>query len=252
MGLVRYRRVGESAAEWGWMEGGVLHEVEGDPLAGFETGSRARGDYTLLAPTLPTKIVAVGRNYAAHAQELGNPLPERPLLFLKPPSAVIADGEEIFFPPVGEEFHYEAELAVVIGRVASRVSEEEAAGHILGYTCANDLTIRDLQRDDGQWARAKGFDGSCPLGREISPELPGDARVRGYLNGELVQDGEVSDMVFGVERLVSYISQAITLLPGDVVLTGTPAGVGELRPGDEFRVEVTGVSELANPVAGRR
>jgi 2-keto-4-pentenoate hydratase/2-oxohepta-3-ene-1,7-dioic acid hydratase in catechol pathway len=252
MGLVRYRRTAVSAAEWGWLEDGTLYELDGEPPGGFEASSRAVGRYALLAPAEPTKVVGVGRNYAEHARELGNEVPERPLLFLKPPSAVIGDGEDIVFPRVGESFSYEAELAVVIGRTASRISEAEAREHILGYTCATDVTIRDLQKTDGQWARAKGFDRSCPLGREVAPELPEGARVRGYLNGEPVQDGPVEDMVFGVDYLVSYISQAITLVPGDVILTGTPAGVGLLREGDEFRVEVPGVSELSNRVAGRR
>ena len=256
MGLVRYRRAVKEAS-WGWLDGGRLYEVGGSPWGSLGENLQIFGEvrgYELLAPVEPTKVVGVGRNYAGHARELGNEPPERPLLFLMPPSSVVGSGAEIYLPPVGvgEEFSYEAELAVVIGRTASRVSEAQAPEYIFGYTCANDLTARDLQKSDGQWARAKGFDASCALGREVARELPGDARVRGYLNGEVVQDGPVSDMVFGVEYLVSYISQAITLVAGDVILTGTPAGVGEIGVGDKFRVEIPEVSELSNHIAGRR
>ncbi len=206
-------------------------------------------DVRLLAPVLPSKLVCVGKNYAAHAAEFGMTVPDEPLLFLKPSTAVIGPGDPIQLLPISNRVDYEGELAVVIGRIARGVRAEDAYGYILGYTCANDVTLRDLQHTNDQWTRAKGFDGSCPLGPWIQTVLdPIDLRVETRLNGEIRQGAQTSDMVFGVATLVEYITQFMTLLPGDVLLTGTPEGVGRLAAGDVVEVEVEGVGTLLNPV----
>lgn len=229
----------------------ILTQLIGDP---FYQGIQQSGqthkleDVRLVAPIIPrSKIVGVGRNYADHAKELGNELPTSPLLFLIPNTAVVGPQEPVTLPSFSEEVSYEAELAVVIGRICKDVPIERVDEVIFGYTVSNDVTARDAQRTDNQWARAKGFDGSSPLGPWIETELDtDDLRVTGRLNGETVQDGTTADMVFGVRELVSYISQAFTLLPGDVILTGTPAGVGLLSDGDRFEAEVEGIGTLTN------
>jgi len=206
-------------------------------------------DVRLLAPVLPSKLVCVGKNYAAHAAEFGMEVPEEPLLFLKPSTSVIGPGDPIRLLPISERVDYEGELAVVIGRLARDVRAEDAFQVILGYTCANDVTLRDLQHANDQWTRAKGFDGSCPLGPWIETSLdPNDVRVETRLNGDIRQAGQTSDMVFGVATLIEYITTFMTLLPGDVLLTGTPEGVGKLEAGDVVEVEVDGVGTLRNPV----
>ncbi|HWB71810.1 MAG TPA: fumarylacetoacetate hydrolase family protein [Egibacteraceae bacterium] len=203
----------------------------------------------LLAPVIPSKVLCVGLNYADHAAELGVDLPAEPLIFDKLATAVVGPGADIRLPALSREVHHEAEVAVVIGRVARRVGPGEALGAVAGYTCANDVTARDLQRRDGQWTRAKGFDTFCPLGPWIDTDAdPADGlAVRCRVNGELRQDGTTADFVFGVAELVSYASSFTTLLPGDVLLTGTPAGVGELRDGDTVEVGVAGIGTLSNP-----
>ena len=204
-------------------------------------------------PSLPRpgKIVCVGRNYREHAKELGNEVPAEPLLFLKPPSSVVADGEPIVLPAASQKVEHEAEIGVVIGRRLRNASEAEAAGAVQAIVALNDVTARDLQRSDGQWTRAKGFDSFCPIGE------PGDAvpaldaiTVVGRVNGEERQRGSSADMVFPIPTLLAYISRIMTLEPGDVVATGTPAGVGPLRDGDEVEIEVVGVSRVRNPVRG--
>lgn len=204
----------------------------------------------LLAPVLPSKVLAVGRNFADHAAELGHDLPADPLIFSKPATAVVGPGAPVELPALSSDVHHEAELAVVIGRLTRRATVEEALDAVVGYTCANDVTARDLQRSDGQWTRAKGFDTFCPLGPWIDTEVdPGDGlALRCRVNGELRQDGTTADLVFGVAQLVSYVSAFATLLPGDVILTGTPAGVGPLRAGDTVEVDIEGVGTLSNPV----
>jgi 2-keto-4-pentenoate hydratase/2-oxohepta-3-ene-1,7-dioic acid hydratase in catechol pathway len=205
----------------------------------------------LLAPVIPTKILAIGKNYADHAAEMGGDVPAEPLVFAKLPTTVIGPGDDIRLPALSTEVHHEAELAVVIGKLARSVPVEQAMDVVLGYTCANDVTARDLQRGDGQWTRAKGFDTFCPLGPWIETELdPSSLAVRCRVNGELRQDGSTADLVFGIAQLVSHVSAFTTLLPGDVILTGTPAGVGELRDGDTVQVEVEGIGALSNRVAG--
>jgi 2-keto-4-pentenoate hydratase/2-oxohepta-3-ene-1,7-dioic acid hydratase in catechol pathway len=209
----------------------------------------ALGDVQLLAPVLPSKLVCVGKNYAAHAAEFGMEVPEEPLLFLKPSTAVIGPDDPIRLLPINRRTDYEGELAVVVGRLARGVRAEDASRYLLGFTCANDVTLRDLQATDGQWARAKGFDGSCPLGPWIETDVdPTDVRVETRLNGDVVQHASTADMVFGVATLIEFITTFMTLLPGDVILTGTPEGVGKLVPADVVEVEVDGVGTLRNEV----
>ena len=206
----------------------------------------------LLAPVLPSKVVCVGRNYADHAAELGNEVPAEPLLFLKPSTAVIGPGDPIPLPEVSARVDHEAELGVVIGRLCRRAEPEDAGRSILGYTCGNDVTARDLQAKDGQWTRAKGFDGFCPLGPWIETELDtADIEVLCRVNGEVRQSGRTSMLTFTPDFLVSYVSHVMTLLPGDVILTGTPSGVGPLAPGDKVEVEIEGVGVLGNEVGHR-
>lgn len=206
----------------------------------------------LLAPVFPTKVVAVGRNYEDHAAELGNELPAEPLIFMKPATSVIGPEQPIAYPPDTTELHHEAELAIVIGKVSHNVAVEDASGHVLGYTAANDVTARDLQRQDGQWTRAKGFDTFCPLGPAVETEFDPlePMRISCRVNGETRQEATTADMVFGVAQLVAYVSHIMTLLPGDVILTGTPEGVGPIEPGDVVEVDIDGIGVLRNPVAG--
>jgi 2-keto-4-pentenoate hydratase/2-oxohepta-3-ene-1,7-dioic acid hydratase in catechol pathway len=198
----------------------------------------------------PSKIVCVGRNYLEHARELGNEVPERPLLFFKPPSSLIGDGEPIVLPPESERVEHEGEIAVIIGRRARHVPAERALEYVGAYAALNDVTARDLQRTDGQWARAKGFDTFCPLGDPVPAEGidPQTLEVVCRVNGELRQRGSAADMAFPIPDLIAYISSIMTLEPGDVIATGTPAGVGPLRPGDVVEVEVPGVGRVRNPV----
>jgi 2-keto-4-pentenoate hydratase/2-oxohepta-3-ene-1,7-dioic acid hydratase in catechol pathway len=199
----------------------------------------------------PSKIVCVGRNYVAHARELGNDTPERPLLFLKPPSALIGQGDAIILPPDSERVEHEGEIAVVIGRRARHVSEAEALAVVAGFAALNDVTARDLQRLDGQWSRAKGFDTFCPVGG-LGAAPGGDWRaleVECRVNGEVRQHGSAADMVFGIPTLIAYASRVMTLEPGDLIATGTPEGVSPLAPGDVVDVALPGVSSISNPVA---
>lgn len=206
--------------------------------------------YQLLAPCAPSKIVAVGKNYANHAAEMGTPVPTEPLLFLKPPTTIIADGQPIYYPRQSERVDYEGELALVIGDRCYHLSPEQTHSKIWGYTIANDVTARDLQGKDGQWTRAKGFDTFCPLGPWIVRELGAGAKLQTFLNEDPVprQSATIEDMVFSPEFLVSYISQVMTLLPGDIILTGTPEGIGSMLPGDRVRIEIEGIGSLENQV----
>lgn len=201
----------------------------------------------------PGKIVCVGRNYREHAKELGNDVPAEPLLFLKPPSSVVREGEAIELPPQSSRVEYEGEIAVVIGARLRHASEDEARRGIRGICALNDVTARDLQRSDGQWTRAKGFDTFCPIGAEAKPPADlGSLEVVTHVNGEERQRGRASDMVFGIPTLLAYISRVMTLEPGDVVATGTPAGVGPLAAGDEVEVQIVGLSAVRNPVESER
>jgi len=234
----------------------VLHVVTGDPLYTplKPTGETVPLDAVrLLAPTIPrSKVIGIGKNYADHAAEMGGEVPQQPLVFLMPNTAVVGPDDPVVLPAISSEVDYEGELAVVIGRICKDVPRERVADVVFGYTCANDVTARDLQRGDGQWARAKGFDTSCPLGPWIETDLDtDDLRLTTRVDGRTVQDGRTSDMVFDVADLVSYVSSAFTLLPGDVILTGTPAGVGRLEAGNRVEVEIEGIGTLSNPVLRR-
>ncbi|MDR8018522.1 fumarylacetoacetate hydrolase family protein [Nesterenkonia aerolata] len=229
----------------------IITELTGDPFfVGVQQTSttHALADVRLVAPIIPrSKAVGIGRNYADHAAEMGNELPASPMMFFIPNTAIAGPGDPITLPSFSEEVHYEAELCVVIGRICKDVPLDRVSEVIFGYTVGNDVSARDAQRTDGQWARAKGFDGSAPIGPWIETELdPEGLRISGRLNGETVQDSSTSEMVFGVPELVSYASQAFTLLPGDVIFTGTPAGVGPVTEGDRFEAEIEGIGTLTN------
>ncbi len=252
MRLVRFR-YGDRIATGAITTGDTIQVLAGtffaDPVPTGEVVEL--GDVLLLAPILPSKVVCVGKNYAAHAAEFDSDVPEEPLLFLKPSTAVIGPSDPIRLLPISKRIDYEGELAVVVGRIARNVRAEDASRYLLGFTCANDVTLRSLQRTDDQWTRAKGFDGSCPLGPWIETEVdPTGVSVETRLNGDVVQHGSTEDMVFGVATLVEYITAFMTLLPGDVILTGTPEGVGPIADGDLVEVEVDGIGALANPVVG--
>jgi len=252
MRLVRFR-FGDRIAT-GVVEGDAVRALAGtffeNPVPSGE--EIPLDDVRLLAPILPSKVVCLGKNYAAHAAEFGGEVPEEPLVFLKPSSSVSGPGDPIPLPPISNRVDYEGELAVVIGRIARNVRAEEAFRYILGYTCGNDVTLRDLQKKDDQWARAKGFDGSCPLGPWVETELdPIDVHLETRVNGEVRQSASTSDMVFGVATIIEFVTAFMTLLPGDVIMTGTPEGVGKLEPGDRVEVVIDGIGVLLNPVGGR-
>ena len=228
---------------------GTYRVLEGELFGEWRAGAEVAAPSTVLAPVVPSKIVCIGLNYKDHAAEQGKPLPAEPLIFLKPSSAIVHPGEAIEIPPGVGRVDYESEVAVVIGRRATRVSEAEAMSHVLGLTCMNDVTARDLQKKDGRYTRAKGFDTFAPLGPCIATGLSADdLAVSGVLNGEIRQQSSTRELIFPVATLIAYISRIMTLLPGDVVSTGTPAGIGPLQPGDEIVVRVQGIGELRNPV----
>jgi len=237
------------------LEGATAWEIDG-PFEGQRkrTGrSWPLAEVRLLAPVVPTKVVCQGRNYVEHAAELNNPVPKEPLIFLKPPSSVIGPDEPILLPQASKRVDFEGEIAAVIGRTCSRLADDDpVAPYLLGYTCLNDVTARDLQKADGRFTRAKGFDTFCPLGPVIETEFDlARATVETTINGERRQFGRTSEMIFSVDAIIRWISRIMTLEPGDVVATGTPAGVGPLQPGDVVEVEVSGVGILRNPVAAR-
>ncbi|MDD4013630.1 MAG: fumarylacetoacetate hydrolase family protein [Candidatus Omnitrophica bacterium] len=221
----------------------------------LERGDRSGRTFSLeevklLAPLLPSKIVCVGLNYRDHASELGMKIPDEPVIFLKPPTAVIGPLDMIVYPASARRVDYEAELGVVIGKTAKRVPCRSALEYVAGYVCFNDVTARDIQKTDGQWTRSKSFDTFAPIGPWIETELdPSDIAVRTYLNGSLMQDSRTAELIFDVPYLVSFISSIMTLLPGDVIATSTPPGVGPMLPGDEVTVEVEGIGELVNRVS---
>ncbi len=257
MRIARYSKDGEVA--FGVVEGGlgeeVIARIDGHPFGTVQfTGERhPLGEVRLVAPLLPTKIIAIGRNYAAHAAEFGNEAPEEPMMFLKPSSSVIGPGEGIVYPKkLSERVDFEGELAVVIGRLCRDVPVERAHEVIFGYTCANDVTARDLQRKDGQWSRAKGFDSFCPLGPWIQTELdPADLAITTSVNGDLRQSARTSLLIHDIPKLIAHVSEVMTLIPGDVILTGTPEGVGPLEVGDEVSVGIEGIGTLTNRVITR-
>ena len=246
-------------SDWAWAAGqsiATLVRLHSDPLrtprAEWKLGAAVAAP-TLLSPIAPGKIVGIGRNYREHAAELGNAVPAEPLLFLKAISSVIGPGDAVVLPPESEDVHYEGEVALVLGARATRAGTDEAAAAILGWTAACDVTARDLQQRDRTFARAKSFDTFCPLGPAIRLGVPGpEVMVTTRVDGAERQRGAVAEMVWAPVDLVAYVSRFMTLEPGDVILTGTPAGVGPLHAGERVEVEVSGVGTLANPVAARR
>jgi len=248
---------------WGTVEGAAgagmdaltVAAIDGHPFGKITfTGDRwALPDVRLLSPILPSKVVAIGKNYADHAKEMGGEVTELPLIFLKPSTSVIGTGDTIRLPASSQRVDHEAELAVVIGRPAKDVPREGAMSHVFGYTAANDVTARDQQKADVQFTRAKGYDSFCPLGPWIETVLdPSDLRVTAAVNGEIRQDGRTRDLVHDIARLIEFISAVMTLLPGDVILTGTPAGVGPVKDGDTVTIAIEGIGELTNPVKAAR
>jgi 2-keto-4-pentenoate hydratase/2-oxohepta-3-ene-1,7-dioic acid hydratase in catechol pathway len=251
MRIARYECEGRARYGLADPESGTAREIAGDPFDGVETTGVVHrlDEVRLLAPVVPGKIVAVGLNFKDHAREMGKVIPGEPLLFLKASSALNDPGGDIVYPSQSKRVDYEAELAVVIGRVTKNVQEKYAAAHILGYTCINDVTARDLQVKDVQYTRAKGFDTFAPLGPWIVTDFdPTEASVRCLVNGEIRQDGNTREMAASVYRLVEFISSVMTLFPGDVIAAGTPPGVGSLRVGDVVTVEVEGIGALTNRV----
>ena len=255
MRIVRFDKKGHQA--YGLLEGEKITVLQGPPYDGqAETTGEVVSlpDVTLLAPCEPSKIVALGLNYRDHAAEYGSTIPLEPLLFMKPSTAVIGPDAAIVYPAMSKRVDYEAELAVVIGKTARQVSEEQAFAYVLGYTCFNDVTARDLQRKDGQFTRAKGFDTFAVIGPWIETEIadPDGLMVEAYLNGEQKQLGNTGDMVFGVATLISFISRIMTLLPGDVIATGTPSGIGPMQVGDVVEIRVEKIGALRNQVVAER
>ena len=249
MKIVRYRKGRRTG--FGVVDGGTLHAAHGSLNAGFHTGPAVAllDEVKILPPVKPSKVLAIGRNYLEHAEELGNALPPEPLLFIKAPTAVIGIGDPIVLPKDAGRIDYEAELVAVIGRTARNVSEAEAMDVVLGFTCGNDVTARELQNKDGQWARAKSFDSFAPLGPAIITGIGPEGRgIQCRVNGRVVQDANTNDLIFKLPRLISFVSRVMTLLPGDILYTGTPSGIGALSPGDVVEVEVEGVGLLRNPV----
>ncbi len=240
---------------------GVLAEdaiaiIVGDPLySGIKPTGKVvpLAQVRLLAPVLPrSKVVCIGKNYADHAKEMGGEVPEEPIIFLKPNTSVIGPHDTIVWPDMSERVDFEGELAIVIGRICKDVPKERASDVIFGYTIGNDVTARDLQKKDGQWTRAKGFDTFCPLGPWIETEfVPGDQRITTTLNGEVKQSGHLSDMINGIPEIINFVTQVMTLLPGDVILTGTPAGIGPMPEKSTVTVAIEGLGELTNKVSAR-
>jgi 2-keto-4-pentenoate hydratase/2-oxohepta-3-ene-1,7-dioic acid hydratase in catechol pathway len=254
MKIVRYQLRNQAPA-YGWLFEDQIGSIEGSPFEQYMRGEAGTplSEARLLAPVLPTKILCVGRNYVAHAKEHDAEVPEVPMLFLKPPSSVIGPGDTILLPPQSRQVEHEAELAVVIGKRGRWIASQEAMDYVLGYTAANDVTARDLQRRDGQWSRAKGFDTFCPIGPWIETEFdPSDALITCHVNGEMRQMGSTRDMVFQIRQLIAFASSVMTLEPGDLLLTGTPAGVSPLAAGDVVEVTIEGLGSLKNPVASEQ
>ncbi len=242
----------QNQIHYGILAGEVVLALAAPPYDGLKKTDQSIpvAAVKLLAPCEPTKIIAVGLNYRDHAEEMRMTLPQEPLIFMKPSTSVIGPDEAIVYPPQSRRMDYEAELAVVIGRRAYKVPEAEANNYILGYTCCNDVTARDLQKKDGQFTRSKSFDTFAPLGPWVETELadPGNVTVEAYVNGQRRQHSHTGNLVFGVATLVSFISHIMTLLPGDVIATGTPSGVGPLQPGDVVEIRLGGIGSLRNPV----
>ncbi|MBT3390444.1 MAG: fumarylacetoacetate hydrolase family protein [Chloroflexi bacterium] len=251
MQIIRYQTK-NNLTSYGWVLDDKIGSIDGSVFSEFQR-SEARiplADVRILPPVQPSKIICVGRNYAAHAAEHKAEVPEVPLIFLKPPSSIIAAGDTILLPPQSQRVEHEAELAIVIGRQGRRITPDQAHEYILGYTIANDITARDLQFSDGQWTRGKGFDTFCPIGPWITTDFdPSDALITCHVNDDMRQMASTRDMVFTVRQLIAFASSVMTLEPGDLLLTGTPAGVSPLASGDRVKVTIEGIGTLENPVA---
>lgn len=251
MRIVRYLLPDSKKPKYGWILDDKVGEISGNVFGRYRRNEATTplADVKLLAPSEPSKILCVGRNYVEHAKELGNEVPKVPLIFMKPPSAIIANGETILLPSQSNQVEHESELVVVIGKRGKHITANNAKRHIFGYTIGLDITARDLQKPDGQWTRAKGFDTFCPFGPWIDTEFdPSDAVVTCRVNGQMRQMASTRDMVFNVGVLIAYISSVMTLEPGDLIFTGTPPGVGLLQDGDEVAAEIEGLGILKNPV----
>ncbi|MBE7536083.1 MAG: fumarylacetoacetate hydrolase family protein [Anaerolineales bacterium] len=251
MRIVRYETQGGKKQKYGWLLDNKVGEIGGNIYGRYrrQEALTPLSDVRLIGPCEPGKIVCVGRNYVEHAKELGNETPKVPLLFLKPPSSVISNGETILLPPQSSQVEHEAELVAVVGKRGRRIAADDAKKHILGYTIGNDVTARDLQKSDNQWTRAKGFDTFCPFGPWIDTDFdPSDSVITCRVNGQMRQMASTRDMIFNVGTLVAYISSVMTLEPGDLIFTGTPAGVNELRNGDVVEIEIEGLGSIKNPV----
>lgn len=256
------RLIIERKVKYGVLEGTTVHGFRGSPFAHFrgygnsfmlDGSTYEMEEIKLLAPCIPSKIVALGLNYRSHAEETKLPIPSVPLIFLKPSTAVIGHDDEIILPPLSRRVDYEGELGVVIGRRAKDVLPEKAKDYILGYTCVNDVSERYAQKEDGQWTRAKGFDTFAPIGPWIESEIePDDLQLETYLNGRLCQSARTSDLIFGVTGLVSFISSVMTLLPGDIISTGTPSGIGRMNHGDVVEVRIEKIGNLRNFVVSKK
>jgi 2-keto-4-pentenoate hydratase/2-oxohepta-3-ene-1,7-dioic acid hydratase in catechol pathway len=256
MRIIRYDSDG--SARWGVLgPDDTVYAAEGEPWGGdgLRQGRAVGrlGEVRLRAPVTPSKIVCVGRNYADHAAEFGNPVPKEPLIFLKPPSSIVGPGDEVVYPELSGRLDPEAELVAVIGRAGRRVPAEDAMSMVAGYTCGNDVTARDLQKSDPQWTRGKGFDTFCPLGPWVDTEFdPADVRVTCTVGGQVRQDGRTRDFIFDIPTLIAYVTAFARLEPGDVIMTGTPPGVRPVEVGDTVTVAVEGLGELTNPVVADR
>ncbi len=254
MQIIRYSHK-RSEPQYGWIHGGLVGLLSSAPFGVYRRleADIALEEVRLLAPVQPGKIIAIGRNYPEHAKEHEVEIPEVPMIFLKPPSAVIGPGASIILPPQSTQVEHEAELGVVISRSGRWIRQEEVKDHILGYTIVNDVTARDLQRRDGQWSRAKGFDTFCPVGPWIETDLdPADVLITCRVNEEIRQLSSTREMVFSITQLIIYISSVMTLEPGDLIITGTPAGVGPLKDGDSVEIEIEGIGKLRNTVAAEK
>ena len=253
MRIIRFKTK-DTPPQFGWIRDSRVGVIQGDPFGEFRRFEETYdlSEVKLLLPCLPSKIIAVGRNYRAHAVEMNNDVPTYPLIFLKPPSSLITNGENIILPPQSKRVEHEAELAIVVGKQSRWLTRENALDAVFGYTIANDVTARDLQASDGQWTRAKGFDTFCPVGPWIETEFdPTDALITCHVNDTLRQMSSTREMIFSVQQLMLYINSIMTLEPGDLILTGTPAGVGLLQAGDKVSVHIDGIGTLVNPVTAQ-
>lgn len=249
MKIVRFKAGRKTG--WGVLRGETIQVIEGKPFRNIKpTGSSYRlGEVRLLAPCEPSKLVCVGLNYRKHAEETNMPLPEVPLIFLKPSTSLIGPEDNIIYPVMSKQVDYEGELGVVMKKKARRVAPEDAPDYVLGYTCCNDVTARDLQGSDGQWTRAKGFDTFAAVGPCIETELdPDNVALETYLNGERRQQGNTNDLIYPVREIISFITNVMTLLPGDVIATGTPSGIGPMQPGDTVEIRIPAIGTLINRV----